>query len=225
MYDWLLFDADGTIYDFDAAAYDAVTSVFAHAGIAATQEHRDLYARINHGCWLELELGELSAEMLRAERFRRLLSQLDIPGDAEDLSQHFLLKLSQGNEFITGARDLLWVLHTRFNMLLITNGLSEVQRPRFAARNMSRFFKEIVISDEVGVAKPDPAIFDICFERMGNPDRDKVLIIGDSLTSDMQGGITYGIDTCWFNPSGKPKPIDMDITFEIRNLYDLVPLL
>lgn len=225
MYDWLMFDADGTIFDFDAASAGAIGETLAHAGIPDTEETRALYKRINQACWEAFELGELSAETLRAERFRRLLAELDFQGDPVALSDYYITHLGQGNQLLPGARDLLYVLHTRFNLLLITNGLTAVQRPRFKARNMDRFFKHTVISDEVGVAKPDPAIFDICFEQMGHPDRERVMIIGDSLTSDMVGGINYGIDTCWFNPTGKLRPIDMPITYEIKSLYDLVPLL
>ncbi|MGB1252589.1 MAG: YjjG family noncanonical pyrimidine nucleotidase [Candidatus Promineifilaceae bacterium] len=224
-YKWLLFDADGTLFDFHAASMDALAQTFAYAGIAHTDEHVQLYRRINTACWEEFERGEISAEILRSERFRRMNHELGASHDPLDLSKQYIMHLSQGNQLLPGATDLLFVLQKRFNMLLITNGLKEVQRPRFAATNMSRWFSEIVISDEVGFAKPDPTIFDICFERMGHPDKSEVLIIGDSLTSDMVGGLNYGIDTCWYNPTGKTRPIDMPITYTIRTLYDLVPLL
>ncbi len=224
-YEWLLFDADGTIFDFEASSAEALTETFFYGGIAHTDATVDAYYRINKACWEAFERGEISAEILRTERFRRLLAELGLEGDPKDLSEQYIYQLSQGTHLLPGARDLLFVLHTRIDLLLITNGLKEVQRPRFSATNMSRFFKHTVISDEVGYAKPDPRIFDICFEKMGQPDKSKVLIIGDSLTSDIQGGINYGIDTCWFNPTGKPRPADMDITLEIASPYDLIPLL
>ena len=112
-----------------------------------------------------------------------------------------------------------------FEATSIDRRVKEVQRPRFAAANMDRYFPHVVISDEVGVAKPHPRIFDICFEKMGNPAKSDVLIIGDGLTSDMRGGIDYGIDTCWVNLKGKTRPVDMPMTYEINTLSQLAPIL
>ena len=167
MYKWLLFDADNTLFDFDTDSATALTKTFAFGQIEHNPETVAAYYRINKACWDAFELGEISAETLRAERFRRLLAELGQAGDAGELSNRYIQHLGEGTTLLPGARDLLFVLHTRFNMLLITNGLTEVQRPRFAATNMNRFFKHTVISNEVGYAKPDPRIFDVCFEKMG----------------------------------------------------------
>ena len=112
-------------------------------------------------------------------------------------------------------------LHGRAKLALITNGLKAVQRPRFAASALSEYFDVIVISEEEGVAKPDLRIFDIAFTRMGWPAKSDVLIVGDSLTSDIKGGSDYGIDTCWFNPNGNPRHLDMQIRYEIQHLSEL----
>ena len=110
-------------------------------------------------------------------------------------------------------------------MLLLTNGLTDVQRPRFKASTIGHYFEDWVISEEVGVAKPDPRIFDIAFQRLGGPDRREVLIIGDSLTSDMAGGVAYGIDTCWYNPTGRAADPGLAITYQIQDLDQLPGLL
>lgn len=224
-YKWLLFDADGTIFDFDAASKLALENTFAFAGIPHTPETVGLYKRVNHACWEEFERGEISATTLRPERFRRLLNELDYNGDPMQIGTQYAQYLSEGTHILDGAFDMLNAVHGKSDLLLITNGLKEVQRPRFAATNMSYYFPHVVISDEVGFAKPDPRIFDICFEKMGNPAKSDVLIIGDGLTSDMRGGIDYGIDTCWINLKGKSRPADMLMTYEINELPQLASVL
>ncbi|MCA9932829.1 MAG: HAD-IA family hydrolase, partial [Anaerolineales bacterium] len=106
---------------------------------------------------------------------------------------------------------------------IITNGIAAVQRPRMARSPLQPFVEAFIISEEVGVAKPDPAIFDVAFAQMGEPQRTAVLIIGDSLSSDMQGGLNYGIDTCWYNPHGHTG--SLPVTYEIRQLADLPRIL
>ncbi len=107
-------------------------------------------------------------------------------------------------------------------MLLITNGLAEVQVPRFAASSIRDCFAEIVISGEIGLAKPDPAIFDFAFERIGRPAKERVLMIGDNLGSDILGGANYGLDTCWYNPSGTLNGHGVEPTYEIRELQSIL---
>ena len=110
-------------------------------------------------------------------------------------------------------------------MIIITNGLKEVQRPRFERSSIHDLFESLIVSGEVGAAKPGPEIFDAAFDAIGNPPKSETLIIGDSLTSDMAGGISYGIDTCWYNPRAKERPAELEPTYEIRDLTDLVELL
>jgi 2-haloacid dehalogenase len=108
--------------------------------------------------------------------------------------------------------------------MIITNGLRDVQRPRIAKSAIGGCFAGVVISEEVGASKPDGRIFEVAFERMGCPRKEDVLIVGDSLSSDMQGGSDYGIDTCWFNPQKKPRDPDVEIDYEIRDLRELLAL-
>ncbi|MEJ2545513.1 MAG: HAD-IA family hydrolase [Calditrichaceae bacterium] len=126
---------------------------------------------------------------------------------------------------IDGAHELVEFLSDSTDLVLITNGLTIVQRPRIKNSGMETYFKEVIISEEVGSAKPDPKIFDITFQRLGYPAKDKVLIVGDSLTSDMAGGIGYGIDTCWFNANNKDGHNGVDYTYEIKELSELRQIL
>jgi HAD superfamily hydrolase (TIGR01549 family) len=110
-------------------------------------------------------------------------------------------------------------------MLLITNGLAEVQQPRFAGSSIRDCFSEIVISGEIGLAKPDRAIFDYALARIGDPPRDRVLMVGDNLGSDILGGVNAGLDTCWFNPGGAANGHGVEPTYEIRELPEILDLL
>jgi len=133
-----------------------------------------------------------------------------------------LTNLADGADLIEGAEETVRTLYGRVGLIVITNGLREVQRSRLAKSAVSEFFSAVVISEEIGAAKPDGRIFDAAFEKMGNPQKRDVLIVGDSLTSDIKGGSDYGIDTCWFNPTGKPCDLDVEIQYEIERLHELV---
>ena len=122
---------------------------------------------------------------------------------------------------LPGAAETIHKLHPDHKMLIVTNGIADVQRPRFDNSEIKRYFENIIISDEIGAAKPAAEFFDIAFKAMGEPDKKDVMIIGDSLTSDMAGGIKYGIDTCWYNPNKTQNTTSMNITYEIFELYEL----
>ena len=109
-------------------------------------------------------------------------------------------------------------------MLIVTNGIADVQRPRFDNSEIKRYFEDIIISDEIGTAKPATDFFDIAFKAMGEPDKKDVMIIGDSLTSDMAGGIKYGIYTCWYNPNNTQSTTNINITYEISELNELLKI-
>lgn len=220
-YAWLLFDADGTLFDFERTEAAALQATFTDFGIAHDERNTAVYHAINRVLWQQLERGELRADVLRVLRFERLFEALSVAGDPEIASDRYVGHLSEGTYLLEGAEVLVTALARTHRLAIITNGLSAVQRPRFAASTIGHLFDPIVVSDELGVAKPDPAIFDATFERMGQPAKDEVLLIGDSLSSDICGGARYGIDTCWFNPRRAPAPADLAITHEIDALASL----
>ena len=224
-YKWLLFDADHTLFDFDAAAANALRNTFATFGYEFLPEYEAVYQTINTQIWKAFERGEISSKRLRIERFERLFDALNLVADAAKLSIRYGQLLGEGTQLLDGAEALLAWLNGRYQLALITNGLKDVQRPRLAHSTIGHYFNPVIISDEVGVAKPNGRIFDIAFAQMGNPPKNDVLMIGDSLTSDMAGGIGYGIDTCWFNPAQKPRPTEMPITYEIHTLSQLQTIL
>jgi 2-haloacid dehalogenase len=223
-YTWLLFDADGTLFDYDQAEAMALSLTFEQQGLAYDPAYLDTYGQMNAQMWLEFEQGSITQERLRTQRFERLFQSAGIDADPLLFSRTYIQRLAEGIFLIDGAVELLSALDGRFGLLLITNGIPEVQRPRLANSALARFFPEMVISGEVGAAKPAKPIFDVAFAKMGNPDKGEVLIIGDSLTSDIQGGCDYGIDVCWFNPNGKPNGLDLQIQYEIQRLDQLLSI-
>jgi YjjG family noncanonical pyrimidine nucleotidase len=220
-YRWLLFDADGTLFDYDRGEAAALEATWRALGHVASPDLVAAYRRINAEMWQLYEAGGISQKALQVERFARLGAELDGAADPARLSRDYLGHLSRQVFLLEGARQLLDWAAERCLLALITNGIPEVQRPRIRRSGLDRVFPVVVISGEEGVAKPAPEIFDVALERMGGPAREEVLMIGDSLSSDIRGGVDYGLDTCWYNPGGldtgdAPRP-----RYEIRRLAEL----
>ncbi len=222
-YTWLLFDADGTLFDYDRAEVVALQRTFEQMGDGFEPGYVRAYRRINADLWRAYERGEIDQVRLRTERFARLSAALGLDLDAAQFSDRYLQHLGQATYLIPGAEEVLAALHGKVGLGLITNGIADVQRSRLGRSTIGGYLSPWIISEEVGVAKPDRAIFEIAFEKMGQPRKEEVLIIGDSLTSDMQGGRNFGIDTCWFNPAGKRRlsPVRYEI-HDLREIPDLV---
>lgn len=223
-YKWLLLDADGTLFDYDSAEARALERTFTELGCGYEPGFAEAYREINREIWLEFEQAKISQGRLRTRRFELLFRALQLECDPETFSAKYLKALADGSELVDGAETVVRALHGQVGLVIITNGLQDVQRPRFAKSAISGCFAEIIISEEVGAAKPDKEIFDVAFERMNQPRKEEVLIVGDSLSSDIRGGNNYGIDTCWFNPGRKPRELDVEIDYEIADLSELLSL-
>ena len=224
-YRWLLFDADGTLLDFQRAEAIALRNTPLKMGVAVPANYVSAYHQINDVLWQEFEAGNLCAQDVRMRRFQLLFEATNIDGDSHAFSEAFLQNLIEASTFLDGAEPLLTRLRSRFKLALLTNGFADVQHARIARLGLGDLFDPVIISEEVGFAKPDPAIFDIALARMGNPDKASVLMIGDSLSSDIQGGASAGIDTCWFNPSSSANETGVVPTYEIHHLGELLVLL
>lgn len=221
-YDWLFFDADGTLFDYRTAEAAAIEGAFRQTGLPYDSSIGRRYSMINSAIWREYELGEITQDRLRTERFDRLFAAQGFAADSTEFSRRYLRILGAQTKLLDGAEEVVRALAGRVGMLLLTNGLAEVQRPRVAASTIGVYFSELVISEEVGLAKPDPAIFHHALECAGGPARDRVLIVGDNLGSDIAGGATFGLDTCWYNPEGAPNGLGVTPTYEIRELAELL---
>ena len=242
-YATLLFDADGTLFDYTAAELYALKETQKALGLEAAEAFTAVYKEINHGIWQEFERGEISVIELKTQRFSRLFQSLArrIPNgspDAPELlknlntitaqraSDCYLSFLGRAGHLIPGAFDLLTTLENRFRLVLVTNGLAATQRGRLEASGIGRFFEAIVISEELGVQKPDPAFFAAMEQLLASPlEKERTLIIGDSMSSDMLGGINYGIDTCWYNPMGAGNLSQVPVTHEVSSYAELLTIL
>lgn len=224
-YRTLLFDADGTLFDYDRAETWALSETFAQYGHRFEPGYSQLYRQLNDPLWDDLEQGAITQDRLKILRFELLFDHLGFDVDPAAFSDSYSRQLGKATFLIDGAEEMVVALSGDYRLYIITNGLTEVQRPRFGASALRDHFLDWVISEEVGFAKPDPRIFDVAFERMGWPAKEEVLIIGDSLSSDMAGGIGYGIDTCWYNPSGRQADPSLSITHEIQDFSQLLDIL
>ena len=228
-YPWLWFDADGTLFDYERAEGSALKNTFGSLDLRFEDDYLDIYQRINQGLWRALEKQEISSVDLRVRRFELLLEALKVTGSADQMSTTYIEQLGMRAELMDGAYEVLDALHSKCKFAIVTNGLQAVQRSRLEHSTIKHFISELIISEEVGAAKPQAAFFDEAFARIAarneRPDKSEVLIIGDGLTSDIRGGVDYGIDTCWYNPKAETRPADMPITYEIRHLHELLELL
>jgi putative hydrolase of the HAD superfamily len=225
-YEFLLFDFDGTLVDYDKTESWSLAESFRQAGIAYNENlYLSQYNRINAQMWKDFEKGEISASDLRVKRFRMLFEACGIQGNPELMAGRYVSNLSESSFLFDEVLPLLEKLHGRYKLGLITNGLKEVQRKRLALSGAGKYMDAIAISDEIGMQKPDPGIFAYALKEAGHADKNTVLVIGDSLSSDIQGGINFGIDTCWFNPKGKAAVPEIVPDYEIRRLMDLLEVL
>jgi YjjG family noncanonical pyrimidine nucleotidase len=218
-YTWLLFDADDTLFDFRRSARHAFEITLEAHGIAFQEEHFKTYKSINDAAWQAFELRQISAATLRKIRFEQFLDAIGEYRDPLEMNAFYLHELSKTTFLIEGATALLDELRGNNHRLgLITNGLKEVQRPRILNARMGSYFEVIVVSDEIGVSKPYEGFFAHAFAEMGFPEKEKVLVVGDSLHSDIRGGNDYGVATCWYNPERRENLSGHLPTYEIDKL-------
>ncbi|OAV44999.1 YjjG family noncanonical pyrimidine nucleotidase [Lewinella sp. 4G2] len=224
-YKWLLFDADNTLWDFSAAEAAALEKVLLSTDIVWSQDVLADYRTINHKAWSDYEAGVLPKSQLRTIRFKRLLEAYQVDHPAEELSLNYRNYLAQSTHMLPGALDLLNKCNGEYQLGLITNGLKEVQRPRLAATQLSPYFEFIVISDEIGVAKPSAAFFDVAYEQMGGVEKHEVLVIGDNPNADVAGALAYGFDACWLRHPGVADRKHLGETYRIRDIRELEQVL
>ncbi len=220
-YKYLLFDADNTLFDFAACERAALFATFKNAGIILDDEKIACYSRINDSFWKALERGEVTKEALRYKRFESFCAEYGFKLDAREIASEYLRLLGLQIEMMDGAVETLEYYSPKYELYLITNGIKSVQTSRLAKSGLYKYFLNVFISEELGAEKPSKAYFDAVAAAIHDFNKDEALIIGDSLTSDIRGGINYGIDTCWMNINGAEVPEDMDITYTVKSLFEL----
>jgi len=221
----LFLDLDDTILDFHKAERTAITRTFEEMGVDPTESTLRRYGEINRSCWERLERGELTREQVLTERFKLLYTEISSDASCERTQQIYEYRLSLEHPFIDGAPQLLSELSGRYDLNIASNGTAAVQDRRIADTGIAGYFKGIFISERIGYNKPSKEFFDLCFEKIEDFDPRCAMIVGDSLTSDILGGINAGILTCHFNPRGLPSRDDIHADYEIRALSELPKLL
>lgn len=221
----LLFDLDNTLLDFDWAEQRALKRTFADFGLDMTEEMLLRYSEINRACWEKLEQGEMSREMVRVSRFEELFAEYGLSLSGEAVEERYEKYVGEGHRFVPGAEELLEKLKDAYALYIVSNGFASVQEGRLKSAGISHYFQEIFISELLGHDKPSRAFFELCFAKIPQYEQRQIMIIGDSLTSDIQGGINAKISTCWFNPKGQPVNGKIPAEYRIQSLSELPAVL
>ncbi|MFH5837155.1 YjjG family noncanonical pyrimidine nucleotidase [Proteiniclasticum sp. C24MP] len=222
-YKVLLFDADDTLFDFRKAERHAFIRTMEDYGYDFEEEvHLKSYHEINTAIWKEFEKGEITQKKLKVERFRRYRDALNLEFGPEDFAGKYMKHLSHASFLYPDSEELLEKLDGKYKMAIITNGLTDVQTRRIRKSSVSHYFEEIVISEEIQVSKPDPEIFIYTLNKLGHEELDSVLMIGDSLSSDIRGGSAFGVDTLWYNPWKKENTSEIKPTYEVASLMEIL---
>lgn len=219
---YILFDADGTLFDYEHAEMQAfintVDTFYINGNI---DELHASYKQINYAIWKDFEEHKISAQELRTERFRRFLAKEKLTHDPNEMSDVYIGYLAEGTVLLKDALETIEYLRTKYSISIITNGLADVQYSRINKSVLNGYFDNIFISEEIGYPKPMKEIFDYVFKKLGNPQKTEVLIVGDSFRSDIVGGRNYGIKTCWYNPKDIENQNGFEPDYEIKELKEL----
>ncbi|MCT4780609.1 MULTISPECIES: YjjG family noncanonical pyrimidine nucleotidase [Exiguobacterium] len=224
-YTTLLFDIDHTLLDFDATERSALRQLFEDEQLEWTEEREARYRTINQSLWKALERGEVTRNEVITSRFVTFFAEQGRTVDGSQIDARYRTYLSRGTELIEGAIELLHVLKGKYQLYVVTNGVAVTQRARLRGSGLAPYFDGVFVSEETGYQKPMAAFFDYVFDRIPDATREQTMIIGDSLTADIQGGIMAGIATCWFNPTHAAAPAELMPTYTIERLDQLVTLL
>ena len=221
----VLFDLDDTLFDFHKAEKIALTKTLVHFGIDPTEETLALYSTINAAHWKRLELGEISREEVKVGRYRELFKTIGVECDPVKATAYYESMLAIGHYFMPGAPELLEVLYGKYRLYIVSNGTAKVQEGRIGSSGIAKYMDGIFISQVLGANKPDKQFFDICFAEIPDFSLSETVIIGDSLSSDIKGGINAGITTVWFNPKGIENDNDIKPDYTIKELSEVPGLL
>ncbi len=225
MIEFLFLDLDDTILDFHKAERIAIAKTIRDFGVEPTEEVLARYHVINKWHWEQLELGTMTRPEVLENRFGVLFSELGVEANKTACARAYEQNLSIGHYFLPGAEEAVDALSKKYRLFLASNGTASVQRGRMTSANLYRFFEKVFVSQEIGHNKPSKAYFEAAFSQIPGFDKSKCLMVGDSLTSDIRGGINAGIKTCWVNPSHAPHPADIHPDYEIEYLHQLDALL
>lgn len=222
-YSVILFDIDDTLLDFPRSEREALCEAFLMSGIELDDEMIGIYHQINYELWRALERKEITREELMTRRFEDFVKYYELSADFTKVARDYLDCLGKKVYFIDGARELLSELYGKVRLYIVTNGLACVQNSRYKLTGFDKIFDGMFISQEVGANKPDNRFFEYVAEHIVGFEKEKTIIVGDSLSSDIAGGINFGIDTCWYSAKGMTPKIQP--TYTVDSLDKVLPIL
>ena len=225
MMEFLFLDLDDTILDFHKAERLAISRTFRSFGLEPTDQVLERYHVINRQHWERLERGELTRDQVLTGRFQMLFEELGIPAQPQAVAKGYEHNLGLGHYFLPGAKEALDALRGKYRLFLASNGTASVQHSRLTSAGLYPYFEEVFVSQALGANKPSRAFFDACAARIPGYDPRKALMVGDSLTSDILGGINAGMKTCWVCPRGAQGRPDIVPDYRIEALSQLPELL
>jgi len=220
----LLFDADDTLLDFRKDERQALVKALACYGVPATEENIKIYSDINQGMWKQLERGEITKPELKRTRFRKFFEAIGFHCEEDSLTvnEHYLSLLGEGGNTLEGAVETVRALSEEgYELHIVTNGVAATQAQRLTKSGLLPYIKEVFVSETIGYQKPRKEYFDAVLEKISEKDKSRILVIGDSLTSDIKGAMNAGLPCCWLNRTGKKLPEEYAVDFEIRDIRDV----
>lgn len=220
-YDLILFDVDGTLLDFDMTEKVALEETCKEYNFPYTQEMLDRYHVINIECWKKLEEGLIDKQELAYIRFNKFFTEFNLTGNPVEFNTKYRKRLGEGAYLIPNATEICEKLYGKVELAVASNGGKDIQYNRLTKVDLKKYFKYLFISEEVGYNKPDINFFNYAFEKAHISSLDRVLIIGDSLSADIQGGNLAGIKTCWYNPKKLANDESIKKDFIISDLLEL----
>lgn len=222
----ILWDVDGTLLDFDYSMRLSLRKCFHTLGRTLTEEMIQRYSQINDGYWKRLEQGEITKAQLLAGRFRDFFAEYGITGvDEPSFLREYQTGLGNNYALVPDALNTVKALQGHYRQYVVTNGVESTQKNKLSLSGLSEVMDGVFISETVGCAKPGKDFFDYCLEQIEEKDKSRILIVGDSMTSDILGGIWAGIRTCWYNPGERPHGLDYSADYEISVLPQIYEVL
>lgn len=219
-YQWILFDADETLFSFNS--YLGLKAMLVRYGIEFSEADYDAFQAINKPLWVAYQNKEITIQDLQTIRFAKLAEQTG--KDALDLNKELMAEMAIVSKPLPNVMNMLNALYGKVKMGIITNGLEALQQKRLENTGTTKFFETVVVSEVVGVAKPNAKIFEYAFEKIGNIDKSQILMVGDTLSSDILGANGVGIDSCWFNHTGENNTTEIKPTYEITDIKQLIAI-
>ena len=221
----VLIDLDNTIIDFNECARHSIMGIFEDLGFHYDDNVFETFITENVKIWKRLERGEIDKPYLRANRWNIILGKLGIEYDGTIIEERFENGVAKGAYPVEYAYELLEYLYSKYDLYVVSNGFRFVQESRVKIGKFDKYFKELFLSEDIGIQKPDIRFFDYCYEKIGRPPKEDLILIGDSLSADIQGGINFNVETIWFNKNNEPQNDTIKPTYTVKHLKEIEKIL